>query len=636
MSRDVDVLLDLSHSDLSGGELREFVERLSDSERLGAMARRVTCVFSPGRCLQVPPAIPGWSFRESQSVVEPLSEAMANAGGSLVPLLILVGPVDASCEAVAQLRRSLDRDPMFGAALPRVACSKACCLVRLSTHGIGPVTWVPRRVLADLPDLELTAEMTGPCLLLRPEVLANFSPEATDVKNVSAVMLHYLSTARRCGFRTVLCNRAVVRVANLSCDQASRPASGLDGQDEAILRARTPDFERSWHEFRSGSWERFEALHESVLGHAGSFRRSLLLDVRNVFALFNGTTHAVLSTVDALKQRLQDWEVSVLANPEGAAFHELGSRYADWPLYTTVPDRTFTAALRLAQPWHIRDMLDLHRLSLFNAYLMLDTITWDIVYLGPARLEGTWQFLADHADGLLFDSDFTRQRFVERFPAGRQVPSLVTHFSLDPDDYVRKDVPSCNDKEDFILVVGNDLDHKDVRQTVETLATAFPFRSIVALGPTSVVSASVTTLRSGLLPELDLHRLYACATYVVFPSFYEGFGFPIVTALAYGRTVLARRSALVEELAAHCVKRGRLLLFNRREELATLIGRLVHGDPVSEQPLGQAIENGAPPRNWHRVAEEIDGFLQRLVEEPSRSRWITREHIARQLLAYRS
>ena len=280
-------------------------------------------------------------------------------------------------------------------------------------------------------------------------------------------------------------------------------------------------------------------------------------------------------------------------------------------------------------------MIDLHSVSLFNAYLMLDTISWDVVYAAPPHLEGSWQFLADHADALLFDSDFTRQRFEERFPAGRGVPSLVTHFSFDPSEHVRTDVGSSAGDDPFILVIGNNLDHKDVRQTVETLAAAFPFRHIRVLGPAPAVSPFVTSQHSGGLPEIEVHRLYANAQYVVYPSFYEGFGFPIVTALAYGRTVLARRSSLVDELAAQCGGDGRLIVFERREELAELVGRLVHGEPVPDHPLGASLTNGRP-RNWRDVAHDILEFLEPIAREPSRSRWIAREHAVRQLVSHRA
>jgi glycosyltransferase involved in cell wall biosynthesis len=633
----IDVFIDLSGSGLGGQRLERFLERLTGPERLGSMIRRVTCIVAPGSVQERPVATyPAWSFKETHAAVDELPDAIAMAGRDLLPLLILSGPVDVSCEAIANLRQWLDRDPMFGFAVSRISCADACCLVRLSPHGVGATTWVSRRILPDLPETEVIAEIAAPCLLIRPEVLANFEPLERTFETVAAMMLQYMAAARRCGFRTVLCNRAVVKMEELTCAQENTQAlSRMSDSDAAAIKKHNPDFERSWSEFRAGSWELFESLYGAVAnGRGGALKRSLIVDVRNLGPLFNGTSHAIVNCLEALKDIRSGWEIAIYATAEGANFHDLAHRFDKFQLYTTLPDRGFTAALRPSQPWHIQEMLDLHRLSLFNVYLMLDTITWDVVYVAQPHFDGTWQFLADHADALLFDSDFSRQRFVERFPAGRSVPNAVTHFSFDPEEYVRTDVPRCQGDEEFILVIGNELDHKDVARTVETLTAAFPFRPIVVLGPTSTPSRFVTTLRSGLLPDIELHRLYACAKFVVFPSFYEGFGFPIVTALAYGRTVLARRSSLVEELAAHCVAHGRLLMFERRDELVDLVGRLVHGAPASDHPLGRALKNGAP-RRWRDLAEEIMGFIEPLVGEPSRSRWVSREHALRQLFAFR-
>ena len=634
----LDVFIDLSLSRLTGHTLQSAVANWARDDHLVSITRGVTGVVAPGRLPQDPLALPvGWVFVESESPIRKLSSALAAAGRSGVPLLLLLGLVDVNCEAIGVLRRCLERDPMLGFAVPRVGCVDGCGFVRLSQHGVGATEWLPRKVLADLPESELLVEITAPCILIAPRVSGNFGALDRRFEDVQAAMLHYMARARRCGFRTVLSNRALVGIDDLTCDTTPvAPLAGLSKADHALLRQLVPDLERNWRESRAGSWERFERLCTSIIDTPRAARRpSLLLDVRSVGPAYNGTNQAVLGTVNAFKELKPKWDLAILASSEGAACHDLKHVYADWPVYTALPDRPFTAALRPSQPWHIQDLVDLHGVSLFNAYFMLDTIAWDIAYSTSHHLEGTWQFLADHADALLFDSHFTRERFVERFPAGRSVPSLVAHFSFDPSEYVRTDGEDASSDRGFILVIGNNLDHKDVQHTVEALASAFPYRHIEALGPARVSSPFVTARQSGELPERDMHRLYATAQYVVFPSFYEGFGFPILTALAYGRTVLARRSALLEEMAARSDRRGRLIVFEQREQLVELLGKLVHGEPVPEYPLGLGVASGRI-RCWRDSAEETLGFLESLLLDSSRSRWIARERAVRQVLAFRT
>jgi len=56
---------------------------------------------------------------------------------------------------------------------------------------------------------------------------------------------------------------------------------------------------------------------------------------------------------------------------------------------------------------------------------------------------------------------------------------------------------------------------------------------------------------------------------------------------------------------------------------------------VPEYPLGSRVASGRI-RCWRDIAEDTFGFLESLLLDPSRSRWIARERAVRQLLAYRT
>jgi glycosyltransferase involved in cell wall biosynthesis len=632
----IDLFVDLSAWDPDGSGQRSSVPAWLRPERLDHAVRRLTAIGTAPHASPVTAWPDHWKRDEPERRLASLGAALAGAGRHDVPLLLVLGRVEITDELLGSLQLALAQDPMFGFAVPRIACANGCCFVRLSGHGIGATEFLPRRVLAELPDHEILVEVASPCMLIAPEVLGNFGPLDAAFDSIPGAMLQYMASARRCGFRTTLCNRTVASVEGLTCgDRPTPPLARVSDSDRLLLRDRVHGFERGWQEFRGHSWERFEQLCTvSASRRSAASRRSLLLDIRNVGPIYNGTTQAVLGLVNAMKALEPEWDVALLANPHGAAFHNYDRIYAGWPVYTAVPDRPFTVTLRPSQPWHIQEMIDLHNVSLFNAYVVLDTIAWDVTYCAPTNLEGIWQFMADHSDGLLFDSRFTERRFLERFPTGRTVPGLVTHLSFDLDEYVRPEATRTKPG-GYVLVIGNNLDHKDVGPTVDMLASAFPFKEIVALGPAPKGSPLVNARHSGNLPELEVHRLYAGAEFVVFPSFYEGFGFPILTALAYGRTVLARRSALVDELAARCRPNGRLIVFDRREQMVAIMGRILHGETVPSQPLGLSL-NGSTPRSWGDVARDTLGFLDTITAEPSRSRWIARERVTRQMVAFTS
>ena len=114
-----------------------------------------------------------------------------------------------------------------------------------------------------------------------------------------------------------------------------------------------------------------------------------------------------------------------------------------------------------------------------------------------------------------------------------------------------------------VLLFGNSYDHKGIAPTLRLLAEAFPMQDFAVLG--GQVSGQgpavpgVHVIPSGEMAEDEVHRLVATARAVVYPSFYEGFGLPVVESLAYGRPVLVRQSPLWAEVAAHSRLPGRLI-----------------------------------------------------------------------------
>jgi glycosyltransferase involved in cell wall biosynthesis len=573
-----------------------------------------------------------WPLRPAGAVTA-FRDAVTSARALGNDLLVLFGKLSPAPEAIGVMQQALQSDPMLGFAAARLTGSTGRSIACLGPGGDPAIDELPRRILAEIPETYLTADVPARCLLIRSAILADFGDIDERFLTVAGALWRLMTRARRCGFRTVVCNRAVIASFDGSrpCAPCTVPLRSLPEHDRILLRELASDLERTLSDFGPATLAATESrLARGIHGAYGT-RPSLLLDARNMVKGMNGTTAAALGICGGLHAVRSGWDITLLTSRDAAAFHDLAKAFPGWQIATALPSRQFTAALRLSQPWHLQEMIDLHSLAVFNGYLFLDTISWDITYSAPRNLNGVWQFMADHADALLFNSAFTQERFRRRFPAASR-PELVAYHSFAPEEYMRADIRLAEEPDRFIFVVGNDYDHKDVAPTTRLLATAFPYESIVALGGFEASTPRVTVLQSGGVPEPDMHRLYAGARVVVFPSFYEGFGFPILATLAYGGTVVVRRSALVEEIAARAVARGRIVPFDRRDDLVEIVGRLLHGDPVETIPVGSAL-HGEAPLSWRGVAERITAFLREVTSDPSRSRWRSREHTIVQLLA---
>jgi glycosyltransferase involved in cell wall biosynthesis len=64
----------------------------------------------------------------------------------------------------------------------------------------------------------------------------------------------------------------------------------------------------------------------------------------------------------------------------------------------------------------------------------------------------------------------------------------------------------------------------------------------------SASDAPDVVVRLGAVPEATLRALYQNAAALVYPSRYEGFGLPLVEAMASGTPVLASRAASIPEV----------------------------------------------------------------------------------------
>jgi glycosyltransferase involved in cell wall biosynthesis len=103
----------------------------------------------------------------------------------------------------------------------------------------------------------------------------------------------------------------------------------------------------------------------------------------------------------------------------------------------------------------------------------------------------------------------------------------------------------------------------------------------------------------GHVPDEQLPGLYAGAEAFVLPSLYEGFGLPVLEAMASGTPVLASNNSALPET---CGQAARLVEAN---EWTAAIEELL-ADPAEQQRLRQAGLERAAALTWGRTARAVD------------------------------
>jgi glycosyltransferase involved in cell wall biosynthesis len=113
------------------------------------------------------------------------------------------------------------------------------------------------------------------------------------------------------------------------------------------------------------------------------------------------------------------------------------------------------------------------------------------------------------------------------------------------------------------------------------------------------IGVSDSTRFVGWVPADDLEGLYRSATGFVFPSLYEGFGLPVLEAMARGVPVACSERGALAEVADEAA-----LLFDPEQPraIAAAIERLL-GDPAERERLRRAGPANAARYSWAETAK---------------------------------
>ncbi|SEA48422.1 Glycosyltransferase, GT2 family [Oribacterium sp. KHPX15] len=343
-------------------------------------------------------------------------------------------------------------------------------------------------------------------------------------------------------------------------------------------------------------------------------KKRVLIDLYEVPNAYNGTAQYGLSFLQSFYRLYSEkYEIAILTNEAADKFHGISRKYSD--VYH--PDNivgTFDIAYTPSQiinstHWHL-----LNRGCLKYVFCMQDIISIRSNYLlvDDWERESIFEQSIQYADGIVFISDFseeeTRTYFNRIFDSGNIKTQVVYHGRFF-DNEKEIDTQSKLPFDDYVVVIGNHYKHKNLINVLPELKNIKRNFIVIGNAYTGMVTDNIYGYQTGNLSNEFLRLLYRNCRAILFPSVYEGFGLPILTAIDFGKPIVVKDNELNRELIEYFDHDGKFVVtFNSIDEIDSCIEKALTIN-ITDSP------NDICNRSWDDVAEDVDKMLQSVLSE---------------------
>lgn len=270
----------------------------------------------------------------------------------------------------------------------------------------------------------------------------------------------------------------------------------------------------------------------------------------------------------------------------------------------------------------------------YKSIVSIHDITYEVhpewySWKGLLAMRAFSKFAARHADIILTCSWNTKRDIITHYGIPEDT-IVVTHYGIEQrfrplsDKAMLEGLRRQYDitAQDVILYVGSIHTRRNVEQLIrafQQISRNMPDVQLLIVGKREYPYLDIETLLKeleltdrillpGYVPDDDLPGLYNLASVSIYPSSYEGFGFPVLEAMACGTPVITSNTSSLPEVsgdAAVCIDPLNI------DEIAEALSQMLRDSTLRRQYIERGLARAAQ-FPWERTARQTLDIYQKI------------------------
>jgi GT2 family glycosyltransferase len=430
-----------------------------------------------------------------------------------------------------------------------------------NVHNFNYSWRVYKKIKNLLPRYSLAPTGHGFCLLIKRALIKNFGLFDPVYDKGYCEENDFCLRLNKYGFSMVIANQTYVYHFEGKSFSPEKKQM-LVNKNIEILQNKYPYYHTIINKYSDSFIDPLDRFADVI---ANTKTRKILINLFHMPTIFCGTTINIISFLAYLRQNKRKYpyiEWVLLAQEDSAAFFTL----SNFGFRVITPsqinaEELFDLGYTPLNIFHLNNLLLLnkHCLKIIVANLDLISVRSHHLLAKDFRVRSLFYDSFRFADGVVCISEATKQDTLAYYGrsllSGQTFKVIPQGFSGNVLDNVATHRELCSALPEnlikaggYLFIFGNSYAHKALQETLSQVQGKWP---IIVLGDKNAATPQhkVWQIEAGHIPNLHLKTIIQNASILLFPSLYEGFGFPIAEAAYYGKPLIAANTAAAREVA---------------------------------------------------------------------------------------